>query len=356
MKQKTPWFDIKAAVGNTRAQVFIFGVIVDYKWDAEDVTAKEFIDSIKTLGDFDLHINSPGGSVPAGNAIYNALQRHKGDVTVYIDGLAASMASVVAMGGARVIMPSNAMLMIHDPWSFASGNAADLRKVADTLDKFKTGLVDAYASKTGLDNDKIKSMMSEETWITAEQAVELGFADHTEKPLQAAAQFDLTRYRNVPHALAQQPPVLEANPRTGGKKTMKLEDLKKDHPDLVAQIEAKAQEGLITKANAETATAQAVSTETQRIIALINAAFGADTGARFQAVAAKGLTAEDIATLGIHLAQHQSPSIDAESRAQILNAIHAAAPVGMNNAAPENGEETERKSTISAIAAGGSTH
>jgi ATP-dependent protease ClpP protease subunit len=152
-------------------------------------SAKAFISDLKKLSDQRVHlrINSVGGSVVEGTAIYNALRRHKGGLTVHVEALAASMASVVAMAGDEVAIADNALLMIHNPWSMSMGDADDLRKEADVLDKLKSTLVNAYKRKTGMDADEISDMMNEETWLGAEEAVALGFADYIEDGMEAAA-------------------------------------------------------------------------------------------------------------------------------------------------------------------------
>ncbi len=206
--KKDNWYEIKNQAAGP-AEVFIFGDIADTRWDDDTTTAKDFIDAIKGLGDFTLHINSPGGSVPAGNAIYNTMRRHQGKITAYIDGLAASIASVIAMGADKVIMPANALMMIHEPWSLALGNAEDMRKEADVLDKFKDSLVAAYTEKTGMDAAKVEQLMADETWMSAGEAVEMGFADEIEAPIKAAARIDsevLARFRNVPQNLVEPKP------------------------------------------------------------------------------------------------------------------------------------------------------
>ena len=153
------------------------------------VTAKDFMAEVKKFKGQHIHlrINSVGGSVIEGAAIYNALRRHKGGLTVHVDGLAASMASVIAMAGEEVYIADNAMLMIHNPWSMTMGDADDLRKEADVLDKLKNTLVNAYARKTGMEASTIASMMDEETWLDATEAVAMGFADEIEDGIEAAA-------------------------------------------------------------------------------------------------------------------------------------------------------------------------
>jgi ATP-dependent Clp endopeptidase proteolytic subunit ClpP len=153
------------------------------------VAAKDFVADLRKLKGQHIHlrINSVGGSVIEGAAIYNALRRHKGGLTVHVDGLAASMASVIAMAGDDVLMADNAMMMVHNPWSMAMGDADDLRKEADVLDKLKATLVNAYVRKSGRERAEIENLMDEETWMDAVQAVDFGFADDIEEGIEAAA-------------------------------------------------------------------------------------------------------------------------------------------------------------------------
>jgi ATP-dependent Clp protease, protease subunit len=151
--------------------------------------SKEFLADLGKLSGQHIHlrINSPGGSVIEGTAIYNALRRHEGGLTVHIDSLAASMASVIAMSGKPVYMADNALLMIHNPWTVSMGESKDLRKEADLLDKLKVNLRNAYVRKTGINAEEIGAMMDAETWLDAVEAVALGFADAIEEGVAAAA-------------------------------------------------------------------------------------------------------------------------------------------------------------------------
>ena len=151
--------------------------------------SKEFLADLGKLDGQHIHlrINSPGGSVVEGTAIYNALRRHKGGLTVHIDALAASMASVIAMSGSPVYIADNALLMIHNPWTVSMGDSDQLRKEADLLDKLKSTLVNAYVRKTGMDQNQVAEMMDAETWLDAVEAVALGFADAIEEGVAAAA-------------------------------------------------------------------------------------------------------------------------------------------------------------------------
>ncbi|MBO6522121.1 head maturation protease, ClpP-related [Thalassospira sp.] len=191
------WFTARAQAGV--AELSIYDEIGAY-----GVPAKAFIGELKALGDvtnLTLRLNSPGGSVFDGIAIYNALKRHPAKVTITVEGLAASIASVILCAGDEVIMPKNAMIMIHDPSAMVMGNAADMRSMADALDKMRDGLVSAYQDKTGHTPEEIIDWMAEETWFDATEALEIGFADQLEESVPMAATFDLSSYARVPPVL-----------------------------------------------------------------------------------------------------------------------------------------------------------
>ncbi len=153
------------------------------------IGAKQFIAELKEYKGQHVHlrINSPGGEIVEGSAIYNALTRHEGGLTVHIDALAASMAGVIAMSGNPVYMADNALLMIHNPWTLAAGESKDLRKQADLLDTMKSNLIRAYQKKSGMEEKAIAKLMDEETWLDAVEAVALGFVDAIEDGIPAAA-------------------------------------------------------------------------------------------------------------------------------------------------------------------------
>lgn len=178
------WFRMKASANN-EADIYIYDEIGYW-----GVTAKQFVNDLKALGDvshINLHINSPGGDVFDGIAIFNALKHHGAAITVHIDGLAASMASVIAMVGNPVIMPENTMMMIHKPWGFAGGDANDMRDYADLLDKVESVLIPAYAAKTGKTSDEIAAMLEDETWLDGAECLAMGFADQVIPSLQVMA-------------------------------------------------------------------------------------------------------------------------------------------------------------------------
>lgn len=195
------WYQIKAK-SKEKAEISIMDEIGGW-----GISAQQFAKDLKNLGDLkhiDLHIHSPGGSVFDGIAIYNLLKNHSASKTVYIDGLAASMASVIAMVGDPVVMPKNAMMMIHKPWGIQGGDAEDMRKYADLLDKIENTLIPAYAEKTGKSPEELAEMLKEETWLTGEECVEQGFADKLAEPVKAMASITSQRmkeFKSMPNAL-----------------------------------------------------------------------------------------------------------------------------------------------------------
>jgi ATP-dependent protease ClpP protease subunit len=170
------------------ADLYVYGEIVNGdKWiyeffGIEATDQVEFIKELNALGtkkNINVYINSPGGDVFAAQTIHNVLKRNPANITVYIDGIAASAASIIAMAGDKVIMPINATMMIHDPMLGLMGyfNATELGDMKDTLDQIKNSIVAAYMTKTKLSEKEIAKLMKDETWMTGKQAVELGFAD-----------------------------------------------------------------------------------------------------------------------------------------------------------------------------------
>lgn len=170
------------------------------------MSANDFVRELRGLGKVDtinLHINSPGGSVFDGVAIYNALKSHPAAVEVDVDGVAASIASVIAMAGEEIRIADNAMMMIHDPYTMAAGDASELRKSADLLDQIAAVIRTTYAKRTGLDEATIGAMMAEETWMSAAEAYAQGFADLVTEEQRAAASmnFDFSQFKHAPPAV-----------------------------------------------------------------------------------------------------------------------------------------------------------
>lgn len=171
------WKWAKNEVSSSGSELVLEGVVASESWYGDEVTPKAFREELaERKGDLTVTINSPGGDVYSGIYIYNELKNHEGNVTVRINGLAASIASVIAMAGDTVIMEQGSLMMIHQPHVMSAGNADEMRETAEYLDKVGDSLIDIYVSKTGLDRERIVAMMKAETWLDGTEAVELGFA------------------------------------------------------------------------------------------------------------------------------------------------------------------------------------
>lgn len=158
--------------------LFLNGTIAEESWFDDDVTPQLFKDELMSgSGNITVWINSPGGDCVAAAQIYNMLMDYKGDVTVKIDGIAASAASVIAMAGTKVLVSPVSMLMIHNPMTAAFGNSEEMQKAIEMLSSVKDSIINAYEIKTGLSRAKLSHLMDAETWMDANMAVELGFAD-----------------------------------------------------------------------------------------------------------------------------------------------------------------------------------
>ena len=156
----------------------IDGVIAEESWFDDDVTPKLFRDQLNAgNGDIVLYVNSPGGDCVAASQIYTMLMEYKGRVTVKIDGIAASAASVIAMAGTEVLMASTSLLMVHNPLTVAIGDTEEMQKAIAMLDEVKESIINAYELKTGMSRAKLAHLMDAETWMNANKAIELGFAD-----------------------------------------------------------------------------------------------------------------------------------------------------------------------------------
>lgn len=201
------WWDIKAltnAQGAAVAEIGIYDEIGFWGTDAKTFVSR-LDEAAASAAEVVVAINSPGGDVFDAFAIYNALRRYSGRVTARIDGVAASAASLVAMAGDRIVMPENAMLMIHNPWTVALGTASDLRATADSMDKARDGILAAYRNKSGKTDEELTAMLDAETWMTAAEAKEAGFADEIEAPVKLAATARsadlLARFQSAPSSV-----------------------------------------------------------------------------------------------------------------------------------------------------------
>jgi ATP-dependent protease ClpP protease subunit len=267
-------------------EVLIYGDISEDPQWWDELTPKTFRESLKLLGDvkrIDVHINSYGGFVSAGAAIYSILKQQTAEVVVHIDGFALSAASVIAMAGDTVVMPGNAVIMIHNPSIYSVGDANQLRKDADTLDKLREAMVAAYTGKTGLSRDEIIEMLDAETWLTADEAVEKGFADVVAEPLMAVAHvkanviavngqvFDLSRYKKPPISLLKNNE-MEGNDLVNKDKTHVTPDANPAsqpvNQETTAQTIAPTAETIVPATDRDAIFAEAVASERARLAAL----------------------------------------------------------------------------------------
>ena len=197
MSHNRQWFTFKNEVGQT-PELFIYDDIDDWF----GVSAQGVVDQIRNMDatDINVRINCRGGMVFEGIAIYNALRLHKANVHISIEGLAASIASVIAMAGDTVTIAENAMIMIHNPYGWAQGDADAMRKTADVMDKIADSIAVSYTARTGKTIEEMKALMDSETWYTAAEALAAGLVDQVDTPIKAAARFDLSMFNNAPES------------------------------------------------------------------------------------------------------------------------------------------------------------
>ncbi|WP_051620978.1 head maturation protease, ClpP-related [Paenibacillus sp. UNC451MF] len=245
------------------AEITIYGDIGNSWWN-DSISAKQFSDDLKSLGDeveqITVRLNSAGGSVFEGLTIRSILKNHKADVTVHIDGYAASIASIIAMAGDKIVMAKGSMMMIHNPMSsMYGGEAKDFREAANLLDKIRDSLVSVYANRTGLSTDELIQMLDDETWMSAEEAVQYGFADEIEdgSPVTASIRgavasvngvsLDFSNFHKAPKLpsaaasfdrQAPQNKPIPNDPNNGGATMLSLEELKNKYPDVYTEAVA----------------------------------------------------------------------------------------------------------------------
>lgn len=210
MTTKKKYFQIKKKT-DKKGEILIYGDIVSEEWFTNDITApgfKQQLDELGNVSEIDVHINSSGGNVFEGHAIYNMLKMHKAKINIYIDALAASIASVIAMSGDTIFMHKNSFLMIHNSWIMTVGNAKELRDTADLLDKTDEASNQAYLDRAlNISEEELKELLDAETWLTASEALEKGFIDEILEPNEIAASISDERYKlfkSVPSSITKQ--------------------------------------------------------------------------------------------------------------------------------------------------------
>ena len=188
------WFEIQNNAKSETADVYIYSEV-----GGHDVNAKNFIDELKTIKDknIDVHINSLGGSVFDGLAIYNALKNHSKKVTTKVEGISASIASVIAMAGDTIEMAENSLFMIHNPFAMSGGDANELRKTANILDKIRNEIAGIYASKSKHNADHYINLMDVETWFNSTETLEMGLINGITQPLKIENNYDVSKFENI---------------------------------------------------------------------------------------------------------------------------------------------------------------
>ena len=188
------WYNIQGKATDAVAEIYIFDEIGAY-----GITAQDFIAEMKEYKDtpVNLRINCIGGDVFDGMAMYNIIKKREAKTTAYIEGIAASMGSVIALAADEVVMAENSLFMIHNAWGGAMGEAEDMRKTASVLEKISGEIASIYKRKTRLSLDRIQDMMDEETWLNAEEAYELGFIDSISDSIKVAAKYDVSKFKNI---------------------------------------------------------------------------------------------------------------------------------------------------------------
>lgn len=184
------WFNVKALANEAKAEISVYGEIGGW-----ELPAAEFVKQVQALGQVDqinLSINSPGGSVFDALTMFNYLRRTGAEIVVRIDGIAASAASLLAMAGDKIIMPVNSMMMVHNPWVFAMGNAEELREQADVLDKVGMAIATTYQSRTGQPIEKINELLATDSWLSAQEALAMGFCTEVTDTAVMKALFDVS--------------------------------------------------------------------------------------------------------------------------------------------------------------------
>tara|TARA_R110002074_G_scaffold116838_1_gene248364 strand:- start:680 stop:1711 length:1032 start_codon:yes stop_codon:yes gene_type:complete len=188
------WYNIQGKATDSVVDIYLFDEIGAY-----GITAQDFINEIKEYKDtsINLRINCIGGDVFDGMAIYNIIKKRNSKTTAYIEGIAASMGSVIALAADEVVMAENSLFMIHNAWGGAMGEAEDMRKTASVLEKISGEIANIYQKKTRLLYDRITSMMDEETWLNAKEAYDLGFIDTISDSIKVAAKYDVSKFKNI---------------------------------------------------------------------------------------------------------------------------------------------------------------
>lgn len=344
------WFDIKAA--SKSASISIYGVI-----GQGGLTAQDFINQLSALNavtEINLNLSSEGGSVSDGIAIHNALKNHPAQVNVYIGGWALSMGSFIAMAGDHVEMAENSLMMIHNAWGIASGDAKELRKTADAYEMATNTMINGYASKSKKSKEEIQKLLDEETWFTAQDALDNGFIDAISSPVDMNAVFDINKFK-IPEKMKGFIMQQQTNPsgQQGNQASIVLaSDLQRrqnirqsfakfrgqdgiaalqqaceDDPECTAQMANDQLLAMLGKSNSPIAGNYYVSTEDTRerdFLAAVTDAFLIRAGLRVNEPSPMVNDVQRLGLLGVaeRMLSMRGQSLAGKSRADIIKAVH----------------------------------
>ena len=274
MSEKQSWFRISAAADDGSSEVWILDEIGLWGVRAVDFV-KAFLPLRKSKS-ISVHVNSPGGDLPDALAIYNVIRSVKDKVTVYVDGWAASAASLVAISGKQTVMAANSMLMIHNPSLMTYGDEAEHQKSVRALQAAKEGMLNSYVEKTGMGKDEISALLDQETWMTAQEAVDMGFADSVGDEVPITAKFDPYKFsvkREEVRVTATTAAVAEQIESDCEKENVSMADKDKETPPAVTVLSLRAEHGALVKDIEDAAVASAVKAERARCEGIIGAAY-----------------------------------------------------------------------------------
>lgn len=252
------FWKIKNLADDNKGELLLYGDISESSWWGDEVTPKQFAEDLKSLGnvsEIDVRINSMGGDVFAANTIASLLRANNAKIKVYIDGIAASAATIIAMAGDTIYIPENAMMMIHDPLVGLMGyyNKKDFEDFIEVLEKIKDSIATSYVAQTKKSKEEIDEIMANETWYLGSEAVEHGFADelisldldlevlnkgNSKLMIANKLEFDVTNYKNAPQGIKNVIKDKHFNTQTKNKgvKVMDLKELQENHPNLYNQV------------------------------------------------------------------------------------------------------------------------
>lgn len=316
-------------VSNGKGEIILYGTVGESFFE-EGFTARDVVNAIAKMRGkpLDVRINSGGGIADEGVAIYNTLKNHDGKITVYVDGVAASAASLIAMAGEEVIMRTGSVMMVHDPMMFSIGNADDMAKAEEALNVIADSMADLYSKKTGRKAKDIRAEMRDELWLTPDEAVAKGYADRTdaEQAIEASA-FDYRAYTKTPEPIMALSDTRAWSHRLKAKALVPQQKEPQQMADTLTKAEAAAETAEKVKEASETAATEATKTETERAAGIIEACAKADVVAMAAALIKDGSTleqakaridgAKDIKA-AVALARKSCPTIDAALADQFI--------------------------------------